>query len=98
MEKLAIAQHAITPVMGRALWLLKKLTMAVESEPMPICRAPSNADALPAILVNGASERAEVLGNVNPWQLRKINIKSIVLNNSVFPVIAPTKSNDPVML
>src|ERR1700683_2441357 len=96
--KLVIAQHTITPVMGNAVWLLKKLTMAVASEPIPICIAPNKAEALPAVAVKGASERADEFGKVNPWQHRKMKMRNTVLYNSIRPVIAPIKSREPVML
>lgn len=65
-----MAQQAIMPVMGKAVPLLKKLTIAEVSAPKPICTAPIKADALPAFFVKGAIDKADELGKVNPWQLR----------------------------
>jgi hypothetical protein len=89
--KLINAHAAITPVMGNAVWLLKKLTIAVVSDPIPICMPPINADAVPAFLLKGASERADEFGKVKPWQQRNKNIKNIVLNNSSQPSREPKK-------
>src|SRR5579862_1328214 len=72
--------------------------MAVESEPKPIWTAPSRADALPATFENGASESADVLGNVKPWQERKMKIRKIELKRPSVPLTAPKKSEIPVRL
>lgn len=66
MVKLLIAQAAITPVMGKAVWLLKKPTQAEVQAPILICIPPNKAEALPAFLLKGARERAEELGKVKP--------------------------------
>src|SRR5438128_9984351 len=81
MVKATNAHEAITPAIGSGVPLFKKLTSADVKAPIPICILPNNADALPASLLKGASDNAEVLGNVNPWQLKKIKHKNIVLNN-----------------
>jgi hypothetical protein len=54
--------------------LFKKLTIAEVKAPVPICTLPNNARHC-RHLVKGASESAEVFGNVNPWQLKKGSIK-----------------------
>jgi hypothetical protein len=66
--------EAITPVMGKALWRVNKPTMADANSPTPICRAPINAEALPACLVNGAMDKADELGKLKLWQPRYTNI------------------------
>lgn len=91
-----MAHAAITAVMGTADDLLKAPDTADVKVPTPSCNAPSNPEALPAFLVNGASDNADELGNTKPWQHKKIKIKKMVLNNSRNPVIVPATSNNPV--
>ncbi len=79
--KLNTAQAAITPAMGIAVSLCKKLTSADVKAPIPNCIAPIRAEALPAFVVKGAIESAEEFGNVKPWQLRKINMRNMLENN-----------------
>lgn len=79
-KKLNTAQEAITPVIGSAVSLCRKLTRADVKAPIPSCIAPISADALPAFVVKGAIESAEEFGNVKPWQLRKINMRNILDN------------------
>jgi hypothetical protein len=81
MIKLETAQAHITAVIGIAVPLFKILTKAVETAPIPSCIAPIKAEAVPAFLVNGSKESAEVLGNAKPWVLRKIHIKKMVEYN-----------------
>jgi hypothetical protein len=57
---------------------------------------PSKADALPAFLLNGARESADVFGKVNPWQHKKMKIRKIVLNTPNKPMRLPAKSAIPV--
>lgn len=97
-ENAAMAQQAITPVMGIAVWFCKRLTNADVHAPMPIWMAPINAEALPALWPNGARESADELGNVKPWQHKKIKMRKMVLNNSLKPKSASRKSVMPVRL
>jgi len=73
------AQPAITPVMGKLVPLLNTLTSAAASEARPICKAPNNAEALPASFEKGAKESAEELGKLNPWQQRNKKMSEIEL-------------------
>ncbi len=79
-KKLNTAQAAITPVIGSAVSLCKKLTRADVKAPVPNWMAPISAEALPAFVVKGAIDRADEFGNVKPWQLRKINMRNILEN------------------
>src|SRR5258708_1738634 len=90
--KLRVAQAAITPVMGRAVWLFSQLTVAEVKAPMLICIPPIRAEAVPAFLLKGARDSAEELGKIQPWQHKKRKIKKIVLNNSNIPSKLPAKS------
>ena len=98
IQKLSVEQQAITPVIGRVVWLLKKLTNAEVNEPIPICIAPKSAEALPAFLLKGAIESAEELGKVKPWQLRKIKMSKIVPPRPIQPFSEATNRPIPVML
>lgn len=69
------------PVMGSAVLLLKTLTATEERAPNPICKPPISADALPAFLLNGAIARADVLGNVKPWQHKNRKMRIMELSN-----------------
>ena len=71
---------AIMPVIGMGVALLKRLTRKAPNDPMPICNAPINAEALPALRVNGCMQSADVFGNTNPTQVRKRN------KNAMMPV------------
>ena len=55
--------------------------MAEVKAPIAICTLPNNADALPAFLLKGARDNAEVLGKVNPWQLKKRKHNNMVVYN-----------------
>ena len=59
---------------------------------------PNKADALPAFLLKGASESADVFGKVKPWQHKKIKIRKIVLNTPNKPRALHAKSVMPVMV
>ena len=96
MRQLSKEQVAIAVVMGRAVSLLKKLTNAVAVAPMPSWILPSNAEAVPAFLVNGARESAEVLGNIKPCQLRKMKNKPIVPNTLYKCMAVPATNTMPV--
>ena len=76
-------QAAITPDMGKDVWLLKKLTRADAQAPQAIWMPPKSAEALPALRENGARDSADELGNVKPWQARKMKIRKMVLYNPV---------------
>ncbi len=97
-ERLVMAQHAITQVIGNAVRFCSKLTNAEVSAPIPIWIAPIKADAVPALWLKGASESAEEFGKVNPWQHKKIKIINMVLNKSAHPTKVVTKRMSPVML
>lgn len=58
--------------------------------------APIKEDALPALSAKGASESAEELGKVNPWQHRKTKMSAIELYKPSQPIIAPTNKATPV--
>lgn len=62
---------AMIVAIGMAVCELNKLTPTEASAPMPIWMAPISAEALPALRVKEASDRAEVLGLVKPRQPRK---------------------------
>ena len=79
--KLVIAQHAITPAIGNAVSLCNMLTNAEVKAPIPNWIAPIKAEAEPAFLLNGAIQSAEEFGKIKPWQLKKINIRNMVVNN-----------------
>ncbi len=64
------------PVMGLAVRSFITLTMAETAAPILICRPPINAEALPAFREKGAKESAEVFGNTNPWQHKKIKMNA----------------------
>ena len=70
----------IIPVIGMGVELLKRLTRKAPNDPIPICNAPINAEALPALRVNGCIQSADVLGKTNPTQVRKRN------KNAMMPV------------
>lgn len=76
--KLLTAQQHITTDIGIAVPLLKILTKAVETAPIPSCMAPINAEAVPAFFVKGAKQSADEFGNANPCVLKKTQIKKIV--------------------
>ena len=76
--KLLTAQQHITTDIGMAVPLLKILTKAVETAPIPSCIAPINAEAVPAFFVKGAKQSADEFGNANPCVLKKTQIKKIV--------------------
>ena len=76
--KLIIAHTHITTAIGIAVPLLKILTNAVEIAPIPNCKAPMSADAVPAFLLNGARQSADELGNAKPCVLRNTHIKKMV--------------------
>lgn len=80
-QKLSKAHEAITPAMGNAVPLFKTLTIPEVSAPTASCMPPISADAVPALLLNGAIESAEEFGNTKPWQLKKRSIKNIVEPN-----------------
>ena len=61
-------QPAITAVIGIAVPLLKTPTSADAPAPSAIWMEPISADALPASLENGAIDKADEFGKLNPWQ------------------------------
>ena len=80
-----MAQQAITPVIGIAVWFCKTLTSADVPAPMVIWIAPISADALPALCPNDARESADALGKTKPCVHRKIKMRKIVTNKSFQP-------------
>lgn len=60
------AKEPITAVMGRSVPSLKTPTSAAVRAPIPICKAPIKADALPASLENGTNDKADELGKLKP--------------------------------
>ena len=77
-------------VMGKDEWLLNRLSTTVAKAPQPICKAPINAEALPAFLEKGAIERAEEFGKLKPKQHKKINIQPIVSYKPSQPCHVPS--------
>ena len=69
---------AITPAIGSAVLLVRKLTIPEVNAPTANCMPPIKADAVPAFLLKGAMESADEFGNTKPWQLKKIRIKNMV--------------------
>lgn len=72
------AAAVITNGIGTTECSLNKLTITEARAPNPICKAPIKADALPAFLVNGASDKAAAFGLIKPKQARNKAIKPIV--------------------
>lgn len=60
------AQAAITAAIGTAVRLLSQPTAAEVRAPEHIWMPPIRAEAVPALRLKGASERAEELGNTHP--------------------------------
>lgn len=77
---------------GVAVPLLHTLTPTDANAPTPICVAPNNAEALPAFLLNGASDKAAAFGFVNPTQAKNTNNMTIVYPSPYHPAILPTKN------
>lgn len=86
------AQQAMTPVMGRAVWLLRKLTRAEAKAPMLIWIPPRRADAVPALRPKSARDRAEELGKMQPWQQRKRKQNVMEPKRPSQPIKLPVKS------
>lgn len=80
-QKLNNAHAAITPAIGNAVPLVKKLTSPDVKAPTASCIPPINAEAEPAFLLKGAIESAEEFGKTKPWQLKKISMINIVEYN-----------------
>lgn len=66
---------------GVAVCVLYKLTTVEASAPIPIWVAPISEEALPAFLLNGASDNAEVLGLIKPRQQRYMNSNAMIPGN-----------------
>lgn len=90
MMRAVAEQPNIVNVIGVALLLLTILTKAELIVPIPICIAPSRADAVPAFLSKGVKDKADEFGNVKPWHARKQNMqitRPVTLNASnIVPV------------
>ena len=64
----------ITAGIGHTTFAANMLIAAEARAPKPICKAPINADALPAFFLNGAKDNAEALGLIKPKQAKnKLN-------------------------
>ncbi len=57
-----------TAIIGRLVCESNKPMQLDAAEPIPICRKPDNAAALPVFLLKGARQSAEALGVVSPRQ------------------------------
>lgn len=68
--------------MGIAVRELLKLTPNEANAPMLICEAPIREEALPAFREKGAIDNAEVLGAINPRELRYKNRRKTVFQRS----------------
>ena len=79
--------------MGRTEFSGKKLTAKDAKAPKPICKAPINAEALPAFLEKGAKESAAAFGLINPRQLKNKAIKAMVLYRLSRLFSAASKNN-----
>src|SRR5699024_8175654 len=66
IKKAVLLHRSITSIIVRAVWLSKELNMAVVTATIQICTAPIKAEAVPAFLLNGARDKAEVLGKTKP--------------------------------
>lgn len=73
------AATVITAGIGQTTSAANILIDAEAKAPKPICKAPINADALPAFFVNGAKESAEALGLIKPKHAKNSAIKPIVV-------------------
>ena len=68
-----------------------RLTLPDISPPTPICRNPSNAEAVPAFFEKGAMQSAAAFGYVIPQQESSTKRKAITAINPYHPFIEPTK-------
>src|SRR6202012_3745164 len=82
---------AMIATLGVEVPLLKALTPTEANAPIPICKAPSKAEALPAFLLKGASARAAAFGLVKPRQVKKRNRKKMVYPRPYQPAILPAR-------
>src|SRR5438477_3836908 len=80
MVRAVDAHNSMINPIGNAIVLLKTLTSAELNVPTPIWMAPIKAEAVPAFFEKGANDKAEELGKVNPWQLRKQKIQATIPN------------------
>ena len=93
MIKAAKAVPAINVTMADA----PRTPMPVEmSEPMPACRDPSKAEALPASREKGASPRAAALGAVSPMESKKRKNRTSIAGRPMTCVRVPAKKTSPV--
>ena len=60
----------IIEIMGTAEGVVNILTPTDAMVPMHICNAPNKAEAEPAFLLNGAKDKAAVLGLIKPRKQR----------------------------
>jgi len=70
MRRAATVVPVMMDTIGTGDLISNILTPKEAIAPSPICTAPISAEALPAFLLKGASDRAEVLGLVKPRQHR----------------------------
>src|SRR5258708_39635204 len=84
MLRAVTAQAAIIPAIGTAVRLLSQPTVAEVRAPAHIWMPPKRAEAVPALRLNGARDRAEELGKMHPWQQKNRKMRKMVLNSSGF--------------
>ena len=77
MKKQTDPQKNIPKTIGKTVPLCKRLTKAETPAPVIIWINPINADALPALYVNGAKAKAVQLGTNNPSESKKVKIMAI---------------------
>lgn len=80
---------------GRLLPESKSPTPADASAPIPICRKPIKAEALPAFLPKGASASDVACGDKMPMHERKAKKRIIVASSPNDPVIVATRKTTP---
>jgi hypothetical protein len=87
----------VVPVMiatiGTADLTSNILTPKEANAPNPICTAPINAEALPAFLLKGARDKAEVFGLVKPRQHRNKKSKIMVSTSPNQWLMLPNRKN-----
>ena len=76
---------------GRLPPELKSPTPDEASAPVPICRKPNKAEALPAFLPNGASASVVAFGDEMPRHKRKAKRSVIVAASPNNPVKVPAR-------
>lgn len=77
IKKQIMPQKNMPKTIGNTVSLCKTLTKAETPAPVIICMNPINAEALPALYVNGANAKAVQLGTNNPSENKKVKINAI---------------------